>query len=64
MERQIANGRFGSMSEAVRAGLELLEEKELKMENLRRALRDGEASGEPAVFDMDGYLTEKRRAAR
>jgi antitoxin ParD1/3/4 len=42
---QIKNGRFSSASEAIRAGLRLLEERELKLSVLRRALKEGEDSG-------------------
>jgi antitoxin ParD1/3/4 len=43
--RQIELGEFSSASEAIRAGLRLLEEKNIKMAVLRRALEDGEHSG-------------------
>ena len=42
---QIENGRYGSVSEVVRAGLRLLEETESKLERLRRLLEEGERSG-------------------
>ena len=45
ISQQIQNGRFSSVSEAIRAGLRLLEEKEMKLVALRRALVEGENSG-------------------
>jgi len=45
ISRQVGDGRFGSASEVVRAGLRLLEENETKLELLREALHDGEQSG-------------------
>ena len=51
---QLENGRFGSTSEVVRAGLRLLEETESKLERLRRLLDEGEKSG------IADYSLEKR----
>lgn len=41
----IANGRFGSASEIVRAGLRVLEENENKLVALRQAIKFGEEGG-------------------
>jgi len=61
VEAQIASGRFASTDEVVRAGLRLLEERERKLQALRAALAEGEASGEPQPFDRDAFLAEMRR---
>jgi len=42
---QISEGRFASASEVIRAGLRLLEERELKVQVLRMELQKGEESG-------------------
>ncbi len=43
---QVSRGHFGTASETIRAGLQLLEERELKKALLRKALIEGEESGE------------------
>jgi antitoxin ParD1/3/4 len=54
---QIDRGRFSSASEAIRAGLRLLEEHEMKLAALRQALRDGENSG-LAEYSLSGLIEE------
>lgn len=57
----VKNGRFNSASEAVRAGLRLLEEHEQKVMALRRALKDGEKSGDATAFNIDEIIAEARQ---
>ncbi len=63
IKAQIRKGRFGSASEAVRAGLRLLEEHEARIEQLRAALAEGEASGQAEEFDIESFIAAKRRTA-
>ena len=60
VNEKIAEGRFQSVSEAVRAGLRRLEENELKLEALRAKLAAGEASGLVEDFSPSGFLAEMR----
>ena len=44
----------------VRAGLRLLEEQAVNLEELRALLREEEDSGDAAGFDIDAWLAQKR----
>ena len=41
IEEQVSEGRYGNASEVIRAGLRLLEEREAKLDALRRAINEG-----------------------
>lgn len=60
---QIEAGRYGNASEVIRSGLRLLEEHEQKVEALRRALEEGEASGDGGTLDFAEIRRKARQAA-
>ncbi|NTF31445.1 type II toxin-antitoxin system ParD family antitoxin [Rhizobium skierniewicense] len=62
IEQQIEQGRFTSASEVVRAGLRLLEEREVELSDLRAALIEGENSGSAGAFDFDAFVQRKKNA--
>jgi len=57
ISQQIGEGRYGSTSEAIRAGLRLLEERETRLSLLRQALVEGENSG-TADYSLKELLDE------
>ena len=59
--KQIKAGRFESKSEVVRAAMRLLEEHEKKLATLRKALIEGEQSGDAVPFAMAEVLNEARK---
>ena len=59
VEAKISEGRYGSASDVVRAGLRLLEEREAQLDALRAALIEGEESGPPTEFDYDAFVARK-----
>ena len=61
VEGKIEEGRFGSVSEVVRAGLRLLEEREAKLQVLRKAVQEGLDSGRSVPFDVEEFLSEIER---
>ena len=57
ISEKIAQGRFQSVSEVVRAGLRKLEEDETKLQQLREKLQAGEKSPIVDNFDSKLFLT-------
>ena len=54
---QVEYGRYGSVSETIRAGLRLLEAEEMKLAALRQALVVGEDSGK-ADYSLNDLIEE------
>lgn len=64
IEWQLKQGRFGSTSEVIRAGLRLLEEREAKLAALRVAIQKGIDSGPAEAFDFDDFIERKEGLAK
>ena len=54
--RSIESGRYSSVSEVIRAGLRLIEEREQKIDLLREAIEAGQNSGYVKNFDPVEHL--------
>jgi len=54
--RKVETGEFGSTSEVIRDALRLHEERDIRIEALRAAIREGEESGPATPFDFDKFL--------
>ena len=58
VDERVKTGRYASASDAVRAGLRLLEQEETKLETLRAALIKGEESGIAEDYDIEAIQRE------
>jgi len=56
----VASGRYASATDVIRSGLRLLEERETRLDDLRRALAEGEASGVAGALDMERIKRDAR----
>lgn len=64
VDDKIAAGRFKNASEVIRAGLRLLEEEEIKIQQLKNAVTEGIESGVARKFDPKKHLDKLKAAKR
>ncbi len=56
---QVESGEFRSEADVIQAGLRLLEERAVKLAELRALIDAGDASGVAEDFDFDAWLAQK-----
>ena len=60
----VASGRYASVSEVLRDGLRLMEEREAlrawKLNELKKAIQEGLDSGEPEPWDIEEIIAEAK----
>jgi|TARA_R110000751_G_scaffold55467_1_gene118994 antitoxin ParD1/3/4 len=65
LQSMVDSGRYSTVSEVIREGLRLVEEREqfrqAKLAALRQLIAEGDESGEPELLDMAAIKAEARR---
>ncbi|MCX9148763.1 type II toxin-antitoxin system ParD family antitoxin [Erythrobacter sp. WG] len=56
--RKVESGEFATISEVIRDALRRAEERDRRIDRLRRLVREGEESGDPQPFDFEEFLSE------
>lgn len=64
IQKQVAEGRYSSASDVVRAGLRLLETEDRRHRALKQAIDEGLASGPAEPFDLAEFLAEQHALPR
>jgi antitoxin ParD1/3/4 len=64
VDDKVSTGRFKNASEVIRAGLRLLEEEEVKIINLKKAITEGIESGVAKNFEPKKHLAILKAAKR
>ena len=59
-KRKVESGEFASTSEVVREAMRQYMAEDTKIEALRAAIREGEASGPPQSFDFSEFIAEMK----
>ncbi len=60
----VERGRYNNASEVIRAGLRLLEENEIRLTELKSAIKEGEESGVVSGFSPEEHLKELKAGCR
>ena len=61
---QVSAGRYANATDVIRSGLRLLEERELRLDTLRRSVAEGEASGDAGPLDVEDVKRRGRQSRR
>ncbi|ABD52942.1 type II toxin-antitoxin system ParD family antitoxin [Jannaschia sp. CCS1] len=59
INEKVQEGRYGSASDVIRAGLRLLEEEEAKLAHLRELIAQGDASGPGKPWNYEDWKAKR-----